>query len=578
MSEGNSEMKHAESAPEAKIQTKRSFSIIWVVPIIALLIGGGLFFKAQSTKGPTIRITFSHADGLTAGKTKIKFKDVEVGEVTAIELSEDLSGVVVTAELHKGAKTYLTDKTRFWVVRARIGAGEISGLGTLLSGAYIGIDPSSEGKKQDTFKGLEVPPVLTKDLPGGDFTLKATDLNSLSIGSPLYYRGIKVGQVVAYHFDPEAEAVFIDVFIRAPFHKKVFQNTRFWSASGIDFTMDANGIKVDTQSLVSILTGGVGFGLAKGDNPEQVAEDGTVFPLYPNRDSSNKEVYTIKRHYLMYFNQSIRGLTPGAPVEIMGVKVGEVVSTRLVYDKNTQRFLVPVLVAIEPERLSSMITLHGDVLKDDKLDQELRDDVQSKNGTLRIQINKLVAKGLRAQLKTGSLVTGQLYIDLDYFPNAAATKVTMAGEYPVFPTTPAPLEKIGQRVDKILKKIEGLPLEQIGQNINSILEKFNSIPIADIGSDMRASLEALTRTLDELKTLSGNINQETMPRVNELLSKLEDAIEGINSTLGPDSSLNYNARAITDELSLSIRSVRSLLEYLERDPQALIFGKEGDQK
>jgi len=176
------------------------------------------------------------------------------------------------------------------------------------------------------------------------------------------------------------------------------------------------------------------------------------------------------------------------------------------------------------------------------------------------------------------LLTGQLYIDLDYYPNAPAAAIIMAGKYPVFPTMPAPLKKIAERVDNILKKIEALPLDEMGQNINSILQKIDSIPIAEIGQDMKVAIEALTQTLDELKTLSGNINQETMPKVNELLGNLESAVDGINSTLGPDSALNYNARAMTDELSLTIRSMRSLLEYLERDPQALIFGKEGDQK
>ena len=578
MSEGNSEMKHAEEAPEAQIQTKRSFSIVWVVPIIALLIGGGLIFKAQSSKGPTITITFNNADGITAGKTKVKFKDVEIGEVTEVDLGEDLSGVVLTVELNKGTKSYLTENTRFWVVRARIGAGEVSGLGTLFSGAYIGIDPSSKGKKQDAFKGLEIPPILTEDLPGGNFTLKATELNSLDLGSPIYYRGIKVGQVVAYHFDHEAEAVLLDIFIKAPFHEKVFQNTHFWSASGIDFSMDANGIKVDTQSLVSIMTGGVAFGLSRGDLPEKAADDGETFTLFPNRESSNEKVFTIKRHYLMYFNQSIRGLAAGAPVEIMGVKIGEVVSTKLLFDENKQNFTIPVLVAIEPERLSGLVTSQGELLENDQLEHELQSEVQNKEGTLLIQTTKLVEKGFRAQLKTGSLVTGQLYIDLDYYPKLPSATITMEGEYPVFPTIAAPLNRIGQRVDNILKKIESIPLDEIGQNINHILKKIDNIPIAEIGNNMQVAVASLTKTLNELKALSGNINQEMMPKVNELLGQLESAINGINSTLGPDSALNYNARTVTDELSLSIRSMRSLLEYLEKDPQALIFGKEGDPK
>lgn len=578
MSEGNSEMKHAEPAPEAQIQTKRSFSIVWVVPIIALLIGGGLIFKAQSTKGPTITITFNNADGLTAGKTKVKFKDVEIGEVTKIDLSEDLSGVVLTVELNKGTKSYLTENTRFWVVRARLGAGEISGLGTLLSGAYIGIDPSNEGKEQYAFRGLEVPPILTEDLPGGDFTLKATELNSLDLGSPIYYRGIKVGKVVAYHFDKDAEAILIDIFIKAPYHEKVFKNSHFWSASGIDLTMDSNGIKVDTQSLVSIMTGGVAFGLPQGDIPGKVAEDGETFTLYQNRDSSNEEIFTLKRHYLMYFNQSIRGLSAGAPIEIMGVKVGEVVSSKLVFNEKNQKFTIPVLVAIEPERLGSLITKKGDILDDEQLKQRLSVDGQDQKGIFPIQISKLIANGFRAQLKTGSLVTGQLYIDLDYYPDAPAAKIVQEGDYPVFPTISAPLGRITQRVDNILKKIESIPLDKIGQNVNNILQKIDSIPIAEISNNMKVAITSLTQTLDELKSLSGTINQATMPKVNELLDQLGQSIDGINSTLGPDSSLNYNTRMMTGELSLTIRSMRSLIDYLERDPQALIFGKEGGQK
>ncbi len=578
MSEESHEMKHTESAPEAQIQTRRSFSVIWVVPIIALLIGGWLVFKAQSTKGPTITITFKNADGLIAGKTKIKYKDVEVGKVTGVELTDDFSQVVVTAELNKDAGNFLTEKTRFWVVRARIGAGEVSGLGTLFSGAYIGIEPSKEGKKQDTFTGLETPPILTKGLPGGNFVLKAKELDSLDLGSPIYYRGIKVGQVVAYHFDKDAEAILLNVFIKAPYHEKVLKNTRFWSVSGIDFTMDADGIKVDTRSLVSIVSGGVEFGLPTGNLPGEVADDGTVFSLYPNRESSTDDVYTIKRYYLMYFDQSIRGLSLGAPVEIMGVKVGEVVSTKLIFNEKVQKFLIPVLVSIEPERLTGMISGQGKVLESDDLKQKLQYEIENGEIALLFQTDKLVESGFRAQLKTGNLLTGQLYIDLDYHPDAPPAKIVREGNYPVFPTVPAPLERMSQRVDNILKKIENLPLDEIGQNINSILQKIDNIPITEMGSNMNVAITSLTRTLEELRSLSGGINKETMPQVSRVLAELETTINGINSAYGPDSTFNHNARAVTDELALTLRSLRSLLEYLERDPDALIFGKRGERK
>ncbi|MDX2481810.1 MAG: MlaD family protein [Desulfuromusa sp.] len=575
MSQEVSNGEKIQQSPVAKIQTKRGFSIIWVVPIIALLIGGGLIFKAQSAKGPTITITFKTAVGLAVGKTKIKFKDVEIGTVTKIELSEDLANIVLTAELNKGTKPYLTDKTQFWVVRARIGAGEVSGLETLFSGAYIGMDPSTEGTKKSEFTGLEIPPALTEGQPGGHYLLKSKTLSSLDFGSPVYYRGIKVGKVVEHHFDQVTEEVFVKVFIQAPFHQKVFQNTRFWSASGIDLTMDATGIKLDTESLVSIMTGGLAFDLREDELPGEIATGEKTFQLYADKESSKENTYVIKIYYLMYFDQNVRGLSPGAPVEIMGVMLGTVVKTTLEYDEGTKKFRIPVLVAIEPERLQAMKSEQGDVAKGETLITELQEESSS---DFLGWAKKLAAQGLRAQLKTGNLLTGQLYIDLDYYPDAPAAKVTMEGDYPVFPTIPSPLDQIGERIDQILKQIEALPLNEMGQSINSILRKIDSVPISQIGEEMKAAIESLTQTLDELKSLSGHINQETMPKVNDLLGKLESTIDGINSTLGPNSAINYNAQVMTDELSLTIRSMRSLLEYLEKDPQALIFGKEGDQK
>ena len=258
MNEKKTEQASLDAAPKAVVKTKRSFSIVWLVPLVALVIAGWLGFKALTEKGPTITITFETAEGLEAGKTKIKFKDVEMGQVDAILLSEDLSHVVLTANLVKGAEKYLSDKTRFWVVRARVAAGEVSGLGTLLAGAYIGMEPK-EGKPARAFKGLEVPPIITEGLPGRHFVLRASKLGSLDINAPIYYRQIKAGQVVAYEMEKDGQAILIKVFIHAPFDALVRENTRFWNASGLDVAMDASGIRINTESLLSIVSGGVAF-------------------------------------------------------------------------------------------------------------------------------------------------------------------------------------------------------------------------------------------------------------------------------------------------------------------------------
>ncbi len=559
MSDEGSGSKDVGKVPTAQVQTKRSFSIIWVVPIVALIIGGWLVYKSMSEKGPIITITFKNADGLEAGKTKIKFKDVVVGKVTAIELLDDLSGVVLTAEMEKDAQKYMTENTHFWVVRARVAAGEISGLGTLFSGAYIGCYPSIEGEQRRNFSGLEKQPVMTEGMPGANFTLRSKTLGSLDLGSPVYYRGLKVGQVIDYDFDEATEVILLKVFINAPFHKKVLDGSRFWNASGIDFSMDATGIKMDTQSLVSVMLGGIAFDLPQNAQPlEKVqANESKTFLLYANQESSKEEVYDVKRYFLMFFDQTVRGLSPGAPVEIRGIKVGEVVKLNLQYDTVTQDFRIPVLVMLEPQRIHSLVTQEGTVISGEKVDEAIDEGILDRGLAKRDQL--MVEKGFRAQLKTGNLLTGQLFIDMDYYPEAAPATITEENGYRVFPTISTPLERIMEKVDAILKKVDALPLDKISENIN-------------------VAINDLKTVFKEFGAISGKVNRETLPRVNESLDKLTTTLEGIDATLGPDSALSYNSREVMDELSMAIRSLRSLLDYLEKNPQALILGKEGDVK
>ncbi|NIQ08873.1 MAG: MCE family protein, partial [Gammaproteobacteria bacterium] len=288
-----------------------------------------------------------------------RFKEVEVGKVSAIELNDDLSGVIVTAEMNKSVGRYMNDQTSFWVVRARVAAGEVSGLGTLFSGAYIGCNLSTEGNETASFTGLEKPPVITSGVPGRNFILETKHLGSLDVGSPVYYRGIKVGQVVDYDFDESAEAVDVRVFINAPYDEKVRKNTRFWNASGVDFKLDTEGVSVDTQSLVSIMLGGIAFDLPKYMQPVEQAEDGRTFQLYENREKIEERFYTVKRYYLMYFDQNVRGLLPGAPVEIHGIRIGEVMDVNLEVDVEDAAASVAVLAMIEPERIDTYARSQG---------------------------------------------------------------------------------------------------------------------------------------------------------------------------------------------------------------------------
>jgi paraquat-inducible protein B len=541
-------------ASEAEVRTKKGFSIVWVVPLLALAIGGWLTYKALSEKGPEIIITFATADGLVAGKTKVKYKDVEVGQVTDIRLGKTVNNVEVLVEMEPETKPYLTDKTRFWVVRAKIAAGEVTGLGTLLSGAYLAIDPSKEGKSTKNYVGLEKAPILTSNLKGRQFTLTAHDLGSIDVGTPIYYRHMKVGKVIDYHYDEALDEVLLAVFIDAPFDQKVRENTRFWNASGLDMTLDASGVKVDSQSLVTIMLGGISFGVPNNIDPGDEVEEKAIFSLAANRESAQELEYKEKSYYLMYFNQSVRGLEPGAPVDFQGIQIGEVVDVNLILDLDQLDFEIPVLVMLEPGRIK--IKSDGKILPQDQIKEVYqKDPVGDKKALTEV----LVERGLRARLKTGNLLTGALYVSLVVVPDAEPAQIVYGDKYPTFPTQSSSLEQMTESVSRILKKVEQLPLEEIGDNLNSTLEE-------------------LQATVAEAKLLVANVNADTVPELGKTLQQFDDTLKDIKATLGSGSALNYNARNALDELTMAVRSIRTLTEYLERNPEALIFGKKGEKK
>jgi paraquat-inducible protein B len=554
MAEEISEKTIPSDLPEAVVRTGKHFSIVWVVPFVALLIGAWLAYRAVSETGPTVTITFNTAEGLEAGKTKIKYKDVEVGQVASIDLSKDLTRVVVTAKLVKGAEDYLTEHTRFWVVRARVAAGEVSGLGTIFSGAYIGLDPGKKGKPARTFEGLEVPPVLTAGLPGGHFLLIADRLGSLDVGSPVYYRQIKVGQVVAYSLEKDGKAVAIKVFIAAPHHHRVHKNTRFWNVSGLDIAVDANGVRVDAESFVTMIIGGVAFDTPENLEPAGPAEDGDVFRLYEKHADVYEMTYTEKAHYVMYFSGSVRGLSRGAPVEFRGIKIGEVTDVTLEYDESRLEVRIPVVIAIETERIAYV----GEPSSGDKENR----------------LEALVEKGLRAQLKTGSLLTGQLLVDLDFHPEAPPAHILHGGKYPEIPTVPRPFEEIATRVAHLVDKLEKLPLEEIGRDLRSTVrgtEQFVNSPA------LRESIDALKKTLEQTQQLTTNLNAEVAPEMKDSLEQLRKTLTAAESLVGQDSALQYELKKTLEELGHAARAVRSMADYLERHPEALLRGKGSEQ-
>ncbi len=528
-------------AAEPFVQAKRRFSIVWIVPLVALAIGGWLAIKAIREKGPTITITFATADGLEAGKTKIKFKDVEIGQVETISLQGDASKVVVTARMVKEVEPYLTDQTKFWVVRPRISGGSVSGLGTVFSGAYIGIDGSKAGAPTHHFNGLEIPPVVTIGQPGRHFILQAETLGSLDIGSPVYYRQIEVGQVVSYALNQDGKSVEIKIFVQAPHHTQVTDHTRFWNASGFDVSLSAQGFKLDTQSMVSILTGGIAFDLPKESIPGDEAKENEIFYLYADRNAIQEKRYTIRNYYMLLFDESVRGLNVGAPVEMYGIKMGEVVDLKLEFDVDRKKFTVPVTVAMEPERVSSS-----------KKEEALEIIENDPGAFIKVLVEQ---QGLRAQLQSANLLTGQMMINLVFVPDAPKATLTSRNGLTVVPTIPGSFERLQEGLSKIIANLEKVPFDQIG-------------------GELQQTLKEVKTTVAEIGVLAKKLNGETAPKLQATLAELQKTLTEMQKGLGKDSPLNYNATKAVEELSLTLRSLREFLTTLDNQPQSLIFGKE----
>ena len=526
--------------PEA-VATRRSrwrMQVVWLVPLVAVLIGGWLAVKAILEQGPTVTISFETGEGLDAGKTKLKFKNVDIGVVKSVTLSGDHRKVIATAELAKDATGLLVDDTRFWVVRPRISGGTVSGIGTLLSGSFIGMDVGASTKSRRDYTGLESPPVIATGVPGRQFVLKGDDMGSLDVGSPIYYRRLQVGHVTSYQLDANGKGVTMNIFIDAPYDKYVKEDTRFWHASGIDVSLDTSGVKVNTESLVSILIGGLAFQTPDETADQPEANANTDFALFRERAEAMAQHDRIVDEYVFNFRQSVRGLTVGAPVDFLGIVVGEVAAIHTRFDPATRSFSIPVEIKLFPERFTSHYAAGG---AGGRVTNDRRQLAQW-----------LVDHGMRAQLRTGNLLTGQLYVALDFFPNAPKAKMDWSANPPEFPTVPG-------------------GLQSLQDSVTTLLAKLNKIPFEGIGNDAH-------QTLRDADALLKQLDADVAPQATQTLAAAKAALDSANNMLQPDSAVVKNTGDAMKELARTAAAFRTLADYLERHPEALIRGKQEDKK
>jgi paraquat-inducible protein B len=547
-----------DELPKAAVTRRKRLrvSIIWIIPLLAALVAIGIAIQRLRSEGPTITIVLKEAAGVEAGKTFIRYKDVRIGLVSAVELSEDYSKVLVKAKIAKHAAGLMVSDAKFWIVEPRISLSGVSGLSTLLSGNYIGFQAGKSSETQSLFFALDEPPIIT-DQPGRQFVLKTPTLGSIGIGTPIYYRRLTVGQVAGYSLTPDGQSVNLTIFVNAPYDKYVTTETRFWSVSGIEVSLNADGLRVRTESVAALLAGGIAFDLpefAKADAKPALANN--EFTLYRYRAIAMKEPTLMERRFVLYFNESVRGLSVGAPVTLFGMQVGEVTEVGLTFIQKTATFRPRVVITFLPERVIADLPTGQRTRAGKSLAELPAEDRQ--------QLLRRVVEdhGLRGQLRTGSYLTGELYVAFEYFPDAPKVKIDWAKDPLELPVVPGSLASIEAKLGNILTKIDQMPLDAIGR-------------------DLRAALASLDQTLKDASTLVNRVDAQWVPEGTKTLEDLRRAIGDANTAVrnadatlfSRDAATPQDLRDTLQEVTRAARSIRVLTDYLERHPDALIRGK-----
>ena len=532
--------------PAVRTHKRGRLSAVWIVPILAVVAAGALAVRTYLRIGPTIYITFNSAEGIEAGKSEVRYKNVPVGKVTAVDISSDHQRVVASVELTQGGAGIAVSDSKFWVERPRIGVGGVSGLGTLISGAFIQVDVGKSKQREEKFLGLEKPPGVANDQLGRRFRLTASDAGSLAAQSPVYLRRHRVGTITSLELAPDGASVDIDIFVFAPYDRLVSDNAVFWNASGLDVTIDATGLRVNTQSLATVVAGGVAFGVRDPEVITKPAAENTKFALFEDRSHALAKPDQSVFPLAMRFHQPIRGLGKGVGVniEFEGLHLGDVVAVRPGYDTATQSFFFDVDAKVYPERLgAAYVGLVEEGARSGKTGPQM--------------LQALVTRGLRAQLRSGNILTGSFYIALDWFPAERGKSAVPNVQDGVW----------------IVPTVRG-GTEQIQDTVASILAKVDKIPFDAIGGDVRDASRAAA-------TLLGHLDRDVVPQTQAMFVRAEGAMGALREVLtslrdnvaAPDSAIQQSTRTTLEQLERAAFSLRGLTDYIKQHPESLLRGR-----
>jgi paraquat-inducible protein B len=548
----------ADGPRASAVERKRRFSFVWLVPVVAAALVIYLGFTTLARRGPEITLHFQTADGLVEQQTLLKYKSVPLGTVEDVDLGGRHADVVVRVRMQRSAKFLLTNHARFWVVRPRFTLANISGLDTLVSGAYIAVDPGLPGGKTERdFVGLEEPPGTTSDQPGRTFDLKASRIGSLSEGAPVVYRDVTVGALLKYDLPDDLGPVSLRVFIRAPYDQLVHADTLFWNASGVSLTTGSDGIHLELESIETLLTGGIAFETPADERNMPLGKTPVAFRLYESKPKADAAIFRLNTPCVSYFRSSVQGLGRGSSVEIFGVQIGAVSDVKLVFDSVTRRFVARVEFDLQPERM---------------LKPSEYDDVSGPG------VRALVADGLRVVLDSSNLITGQRVLSLQYMPNTKGELVTQEGDALVLPSHAGGIGGIITAMADVAAKLDRLPFEEMGNNLNNALRSLND---AVGGPDLKNAIASLSQTMKDVGHVVHEADTNLTPamqRLPTIAGDLQAAIDRARDALGADgygrnSDVQRNLARMIDQVAETARTVRFLADFLDHHPEALLFGR-----
>ena len=547
--------------PQARVRKRSRVSVIWIIPLLVIGLVVWLSYTTIASRGPLITITFKTANGLSEQQTQVKHKNVGLGTVEGIKLSHDMSHVVVQIRMTRQAADYITDRARFWVVRPRLSPGNISGLETLVTGAYIEIDPGAPGgNRQVKFTGLEDPPGIRSDEPGHTFVLQADELGSLGPGSPVFYRDVTVGEVLSYDLTRGQNPIAVNVFVRAPFDSYIRPQTRFWNASGVSLNTGPQGLHLELESIQAVISGGIAFGTADEAEAGPESPNDAKFHLYSDKSEADAAGFRARIAFVSYFDTAVRGLDRGSGVEIFGIKIGNVTDVKLELDTSTGRARVRVAYEIQPERIFGI----GDTEQLDPI----------------LVAGKMVGLGLRAVLDSSSIVTGTKVVSLQYIPGAKALPLQLEDKIIVVPSQSGGLDNIMTSLSDITTKLDQIPFADIGHNVSHLVLTLDQT----VGSpQVKQAIQSLQQVLDDTSKLVRKADAGATPvlkQLPQLSQQLQQTLARARDLLGAggyggNSDFQRSAERTLDQVNETVRSVRLLADFLTRHPEALIRGRTG---